>query len=77
LQYGLPTMIDLADCDRFLPSVHEILPGQSPSDVNVSYRPYLANNSHIELAIILGKILKLLYSPSAFCFFEVSVGRSA
>lgn len=62
--YGLPVMIDLHDCDRFLPSVHEILPGQSHSDVNPNHRPYLANTYQIELAIILGKVLKLLYSPS-------------
>lgn len=60
-QYGLPQMIDISDCDRLFPCVHEVRPG---AEVNQDRKPYAANVSMIELSILLGRVLKTLYSPT-------------
>ncbi|KAH8913804.1 hypothetical protein BT69DRAFT_91777 [Atractiella rhizophila] len=62
--FGLPMVIDLADCDRLFPSVHDIVPGQEPHQVDRGSRPYLFNTVMIQLSIILGKIQRSLYSPT-------------
>lgn len=54
-------MIDLADCDTMLPSVHDIRPGMP---VNADQRPFLFNGALLSLSILLGRILKGIYSPS-------------
>ncbi|KAK4058473.1 hypothetical protein OIO90_000634 [Microbotryomycetes sp. JL221] len=59
--YGQPMMIDLADCDTMLPSVHDIRPGQP---VNADQRPFLFNGALLSLSILLGRILKGIYSPT-------------
>jgi hypothetical protein len=64
-QYGLPMMIDIADCDRLYPSVHEYLPGQPTEMVDTTAKPFLGNASMIELSLLLGRVLKLLYTPCA------------
>jgi hypothetical protein len=56
--------IDLADCDRLFPSSYDLQPGQSPADVNPRDQPFLAYNKLLELSIILGRILKYMYTPS-------------
>ncbi|KAK4053439.1 hypothetical protein OIV83_001605 [Microbotryomycetes sp. JL201] len=59
--YGQPMMIDLADCDTMLPSVHDIRPGQP---VKADQRPFLFNGALLSLSILLGRILKGIYSPT-------------
>lgn len=58
-------MIDLADCDRLFPSIHEHHPGADDAAVlDTSSKPYLVNHWMLSLTIILGKVIKLLYSAS-------------
>ncbi|BGP30501.1 hypothetical protein JCM10296v2_002256 [Rhodotorula toruloides] len=59
--YGQPMMIDLADCDTMLPSVFDIRPNL---DFDEKRRPYLFNSALISLSILLGRILKAVYSPT-------------
>jgi hypothetical protein len=72
-QYGQPMMIDLADCDALLPSVFDIRPNR---DFNADHRPYLFNSALISLSVLLGRILKAVYSPSGFSFPLFSVASS-
>lgn len=58
-------MIDLADCDCLLPSVFDIRPAQQ---FDSERKPYLFNGALLSLSILLGRILKGVYSPSEFCF---------
>ncbi|GAA5839856.1 hypothetical protein JCM11251_001233 [Rhodosporidiobolus azoricus] len=60
--YGQPMMIDLADCDTMLPSVFDIRPNSQGFDAE--NRPYLFNSALISLSILLGRILKAVYSPT-------------
>lgn len=62
--YGLPMGIDLADCDRLFPSNIELQFGQAEADVDPRDQPYLAFNKLLELSILLGRVLKLMYTPS-------------
>lgn len=55
-------MIDLADCDTMLPSVHDIRPALP---FNAEQRPFIFNGAVLSLSILLGRILKGIYSPSA------------
>ncbi|KAK4700690.1 hypothetical protein P7C70_g5556, partial [Phenoliferia sp. Uapishka_3] len=59
--YGQPMMIDLADCDCLLPSVFDIRPN---AEFDAERRPYLFNSALISLSILLGRILKMVYSPT-------------
>lgn len=63
-QYGQPMMIDLADCDTMLPSVFDIRPNLQ---FDAERRPYLFNSALISLSVLLGRILKGVYSPSKTC----------
>lgn len=62
--YGLPMMIDLADCDRLYPSIHDHPPDSLSIEVDTSRKPFLLNHWHLSLSIILGRVLKLLYSAT-------------
>lgn len=62
--YGLPMMIDLADCDRLYPSIHDHPPEALPVPVDTTQKPFLLNHWHLSLTIILGRVLKLLYSAT-------------
>ena len=62
--YGLPMMIDLADCDRLYPSIHDHPPEALPVTVDTTRKPFLLNHWHLSLTIILGRVLKLLYSAT-------------
>ena len=57
-------MIDLADCDTMLPSVFDIRPNLQ---FDAERRPYLFNSALISLSVLLGRILKGVYSPSKTC----------
>lgn len=60
-------MIDLADCDALLPSVFDIRPNL---EFDAENRPYLFNSALLALSVILGRILKMVYSPSmSHCSF--------
>ncbi|ORY74320.1 fungal-specific transcription factor domain-domain-containing protein [Leucosporidium creatinivorum] len=59
--YGQPMMIDLADCDTMLPSVHDIRPALP---FNAEQRPFIFNGAVLSLSILLGRILKGIYSPT-------------
>ncbi|BGP14339.1 hypothetical protein JCM10213v2_002286 [Rhodosporidiobolus nylandii] len=59
--FGQPMMIDLADCDTMLPSVFDVRPGR---EVDSENRPYLFNSALISLSILLGRVLKAIYSPT-------------
>lgn len=61
--YGSPMMIDLQDCDCLLPSIYDIRPNL---EFDAEQRPYLFNSALISLSILLGRILKLVYSPSEY-----------
>ena len=63
-------MIDLADCDCLLPSVFDIRPNL---EFDAERRPYLFNSALISLSILLGRILKMVYSPSMLFLQNVSV----
>lgn len=62
--YGLPMIIDLADCDRLYPSIHEHYPGEDADKVDMSYKPYIVTHWMLSLSTILGRVIKLLYSAS-------------
>lgn len=55
-------MIDLADCDRLYPSIHDHQPGAEGDAVDTLHKPYLLNHWMLSLSIILGKVTKMLYS---------------
>lgn len=69
--YGAPMLIDLADCDCLLPSIYDIRPNTT---FDAEQRPYLFNSALISLSILLGRILKSVYSPSkSQCFVIVGL----
>ncbi|KAM0754753.1 hypothetical protein T439DRAFT_120969 [Meredithblackwellia eburnea MCA 4105] len=59
--YGQPMMIDLRDCDCQLPSVFDIRPNL---EFDAERKPYLFNSALISLSILLGRVLKAIYSPT-------------
>ncbi|SCV71265.1 BQ2448_2853 [Microbotryum intermedium] len=73
LQYGCPMMIDLADCDCLLPSVFDIRPG---TDFDAERKPYLFNGALISLSILLGRIIKAIYSPTGIMTLSASDATS-
>ncbi|GAA6005579.1 hypothetical protein JCM11491_003690 [Sporobolomyces phaffii] len=71
--YGQPMMIDLADCDALLPSVFDIRPNR---DFNSDHRPYLFNSALISLSVLLGRILKAVYSPTGILMLSEKDGKA-
>ncbi|GAA5993885.1 hypothetical protein JCM5350_001583 [Sporobolomyces pararoseus] len=71
--YGQPMMIDLADCDALLPSVFDIRPNR---DFNADHRPYLFNSALISLSVLLGRILKAVYSPTGILMLSEKDGKA-
>ncbi|GAA5877751.1 hypothetical protein JCM16303_000225 [Sporobolomyces ruberrimus] len=71
--YGQPMMIDLADCDALLPSVFDIRPNR---DFNSDHRPYLFNSALISLSVLLGRILKAVYSPTGILMLSEKEGKA-
>lgn len=66
--YGLPMMIDLSDCDRLYPSIHDHPVDDDLQVVDTSKKPYLLNHWMLSLSIILGKVLRLLYSATGILY---------
>ncbi|GAA6062132.1 hypothetical protein JCM10212_003167 [Sporobolomyces blumeae] len=71
--YGQPMMIDLADCDALLPSVFDIRPNRN---FNADHRPYLFNSALISLSVLLGRILKAVYSPTGILMLSEKEGKA-
>ncbi|GAA5892827.1 hypothetical protein JCM8208_004098 [Rhodotorula glutinis] len=71
--YGQPMMIDLADCDTMLPSVFDIRPNL---EFDSERRPYLFNSALISLSILLGRILKAVYSPTGIMLLTEKEAKS-
>ncbi|GAA6000454.1 hypothetical protein JCM10207_008018 [Rhodosporidiobolus poonsookiae] len=71
--FGQPMSIDLADCDTMLPSVFDIRPNL---DFNAESRPYLFNSALISLSILLGRILKAVYSPTGIMLLSEKEAKS-
>lgn len=62
---GIPMLIDITDCDCLLPSPYEI--GSSP-DGSATWKledlqPFGILTEHLKLSILLGRVLKCIYSP--------------
>ena len=62
---GRPLAIDLTDCDVRLPSPFEILrsPTDPKSDLNTD-RPFAFNTEMLKLTILIGRVMKAIYSPT-------------
>ncbi|BGP54251.1 hypothetical protein JCM8202v2_001828 [Rhodotorula sphaerocarpa] len=71
--YGQPMMIDLADCDTMLPSVFDIRPNLQ---FDSERRPYLFNSALISLSVLLGRILKGIYSPTGIMLLSEKHAKS-
>ncbi|GAA5862577.1 hypothetical protein JCM3774_001066 [Rhodotorula dairenensis] len=71
--YGQPMMIDLADCDTMLPSVFDIRPNLQ---FDTERRPYLFNSALISLSVLLGRILKGVYSPTGIMLLSEKHAKS-
>lgn len=60
---GLPLMIDITDCDCLLLSPYELLPGKGVQWDVLGPQPYSHLAEHLKLVILLGRVMKLIYSP--------------
>lgn len=60
---GIPLLIDLLDCDVLLPAPYEIVSDTEPSSWPVD-PSFMALSEHLKLSILMGRILKTIYSPT-------------
>jgi hypothetical protein len=60
---GIPLLIDLLDCDVLLPAPYEIQADSEPSSWPIE-PSYLALTEHLKLSILVGRVLKTIYSPT-------------
>ncbi|ODN82866.1 hypothetical protein L202_01126 [Cryptococcus amylolentus CBS 6039] len=60
---GAPLTIDLADCDVLLPMAYTIDADQDVSAWQVN-EEYVGLAQHLKLSILLGRVLKTIYSPT-------------
>ena len=60
---GIPLMVDLLDCDVLLPAPYEIVPDSEPSSWRIE-PSYLYLAEHLKLSILIGRVLKAIYSPT-------------
>lgn len=60
---GIPLLVDLLDCDVLLPAPYEIIPDAEPTTwpIDVSF---MALSEHLKLSILIGRVLKTIYSPT-------------
>ncbi|PWY98755.1 hypothetical protein BCV70DRAFT_145768, partial [Testicularia cyperi] len=65
ISLGHPLMIDLTDCDVRLPSPFEVLRSVTDprSDASTD-RPFAFNTEMLKLAILFGRVMKTIYSPT-------------
>lgn len=55
--------MDLLDCDVLLPAPYEIVDDAEPSTWPVDHS-FTALTEHLKLSILVGRVLKTIYSPS-------------
>jgi hypothetical protein len=55
--------VDLLDCDVLLPAPYEIVDDAEPSTWPVDHS-FTALTEHLKLSILVGRVLKTIYSPS-------------
>lgn len=60
---GIPLLVDLLDCDVLLPAPYEIIPDADPSTWPIE-PAYMALSEHLKLSILIGRVLKTIYSPT-------------
>lgn len=60
---GIPLLVDLLDCDVLLPAPYDIQPDTEPSAWPVEAN-FLALSEHLKLSILIGRVLKTIYSPT-------------
>ncbi|ORY31213.1 fungal-specific transcription factor domain-domain-containing protein [Naematelia encephala] len=60
---GIPLLVDLLDCDVLLPAPYEINPDTEPGTWSID-PSYLGLTEHLKLAILMGRVLKTIYSPT-------------
>lgn len=60
---GIPLLVDLCDCDVLLPAPYEIVPELEPSEWPID-TSFLALGEHLKLSILVGRVLKTIYSPT-------------
>ena len=60
---GIPLLIDLLDCDMLLPAPYDV-----PLDLRTNPWPtepsFMALCEHLKLSILIGRVLKIIYSPT-------------
>lgn len=60
---GIPLTVDILDCDVLLPASYEIIPAVEPSKWPIELS-YLGLTEHLKLSILMGRVLKTVYSPT-------------
>jgi hypothetical protein len=60
---GIPLLVDLLDCDVLLPAPYEIIPDAEPHTWPVE-PSYMALSEHLKLSVLIGRVLKAIYSPT-------------
>ena len=60
---GIPLLVDLLDCDVLLPAPYDIQPDTEPSTWPIE-PSFLALSEHLKLSILMGRVLKTIYSPT-------------
>jgi len=60
---GTPLLVDLCDCDVLLPAPYEVIPDTDPSTWPVD-ESFMALGEHLKLCILVGRVLKTIYSPT-------------
>lgn len=60
---GIPLLVDLLDCDVLLPAPYDIAPDSEPSSWPIE-TSYMALSEHLKLSILIGRVLKTIYSPT-------------
>jgi hypothetical protein len=60
---GIPLLVDLLDCDVLLPAPYDIIPNTQPDTWPVE-PSFMALAEHLKLSILVGRVLKTIYSPT-------------
>jgi len=60
---GIPLLVDLLDCDVLLPAPYDIIRDAEPGSWPVE-PSYMALSEHLKLSILVGRVLKTIYSPT-------------
>jgi hypothetical protein len=60
---GIPLQVDLLDCDVLLPAGYDVIVDQPPSTWPIE-PSFVALSEHLKLSILIGRVLKTIYSPT-------------